>query len=135
MLAMRSNNNGHPVTHKYDDHPASSNGVFANYSPVRQSQSPQSRFLSLSPLQGSLVGSGLAPSSTLEEYVDILSVQQLLLDTPTSSSIGQSQGVGVQRPRPRLNVQKSVEQAANVNPGESEGTEMYGMAERVLLQE
>lgn len=39
--------------------------------------------------------------------MDILSVQQLLLDTPTTS--GQSPGSGLQKPRPRLNVQKAVE--------------------------
>lgn len=47
--------------------------------------------------------------------MDILSVQQLLLDTPTGATslpLGLSsggQGAGVQKPRPRLNVQKAVE--------------------------
>lgn len=48
--------------------------------------------------------------------MDILSVQQLLLDTPTGGTSlplglqsGSGQGAGVQKPRPRLNVQKAVE--------------------------
>lgn len=70
-------------------------------------------------LQGSLVNS---TSAALEEYVDILSVQQLLLDTPTSSAggLGHSGGssAGVSKPRPRLNVQKAVEYSGNHSVGE-----------------
>lgn len=54
--------------------------------------------------------------------MDILSVQQLLLDTPTSSAagLGHSGGssAGLSKPRPRLNVQKAVEYSGTHSVGE-----------------
>lgn len=75
-------------------------------------------------LQGS--GAGLNSSVALEEYVDILSVQQLLLDTPTTTSSlaghSSSSGThGVSKPRPRLNVQKAVEYSTVVGSHASAG--------------
>lgn len=78
-------------------------------------------------IQGSLVGgSGLnTTSAALEEYVDILSVQQLLLDTPTTSTLTSGLGTsaigGVQKPRPRLNVQKAVEYSSSASIGNHSG--------------
>lgn len=51
----------------------------------------------------------------LDEYVDILSVQQLLLDSPAASNAN-----GNKAARPRLNVQKAAEYAAS-----NQGTRIY----------
>lgn len=54
-----------------------------------------------------------ANSSTgLDEYVDILQVQQLLLDSSPSTST--SATTSTSRPRPRLNVQKAAEYSSQV---------------------
>lgn len=51
-------------------------------------------------------------SSGLDEYVDILQVQQLLLDSSPSTST--SATTSTSRPRPRLNVQKAAEYSSQV---------------------
>lgn len=49
----------------------------------------------------------LPSSAGLDEYVDILQVQQLLLDSSTATGV--SSTCTTTRPRPRLNVQKATE--------------------------
>lgn len=67
--------------------------------------------------------------------MDILSVQQLLLDTPSLSSVGQTTtGLGpgagaVQKPRPRLNVQKAIEYSSAT----AVGTQSVGEFHKNLL--
>lgn len=65
-----------------------------------------------------------ANSSTgLDEYVDILQVQQLLLDSSPSTST--SATTSTSRPRPRLNVQKAAEYSSQVQGTIYETNEYY----------
>lgn len=132
MLAMRNINNGHPINNKFEENP--NHGQCPYTLAVELGISVNRRIIYVHFLiQGSMVSGGsgtvgLGAPTALEEYVDILSVQQLLLDTPntatstgtaaTTSGVvggvglnagGGGNGVGVQKSRPRLNVQKAVE--------------------------
>lgn len=131
MLAMRNNNNNglsannnSSSNNKFDDtHPSMANGVCPTDQLIPWPGANHYLHLHFL-LQGS--GAGLNSSVALEEYVDILSVQQLLLDTPTTTSSlaghSSSSGThGLSKPRPRLNVQKAVEYSTVVGSHSSAG--------------
>ncbi|XP_055852921.1 dendritic arbor reduction protein 1 isoform X2 [Episyrphus balteatus] len=72
--------------------------------------------------------------SGLDEYVDILQVQQLLLDSSsatssgaTSTTISSSQSLPKPLPRPRINLQKASEYAAQIQGGVAPGTPSAAM--------
>lgn len=59
-------------------------------------------------------GTSSTPSGGLDEYVDILQVQQLLLESSSNTATTIASTSTVAKPRPRVNLQKAAEYAAQV---------------------
>ncbi|XP_037922838.1 mucin-5AC isoform X3 [Hermetia illucens] len=59
-------------------------------------------------------GTSSTPSGGLDEYVDILQVQQLLLESSSNTATTVASTSTVAKPRPRVNLQKAAEYAAQV---------------------
>lgn len=79
-------------------------------------------------------------SAGLEEYVDILQVQQLLLDStstttaPTNSSNTAANASNAARHRPRVNIQRATEYSSSMANVSCASTHLQGEQERNLLE-
>ncbi|XP_037922837.1 alpha-protein kinase 1 isoform X2 [Hermetia illucens] len=72
-------------------------------------------------------GTSSTPSGGLDEYVDILQVQQLLLESSSNTATTVASTSTVAKPRPRVNLQKAAEYAAQVQGGVAPGTPSAAM--------